>query len=142
MINNDKLFELSIESRIYNEYSAPRWFSDKVEEFKNKVKPYVFKDYLRIYNDKPSENPPDGYKGSKAFLYSMHAKSESSRKGYFLTDWVRIFLHNFQTDMHFKNKIYKTSVPDEIINEYKKLFSKPFYKMARKNFILWKTGDK
>ena len=92
MINNDRLFEFSIESRIYNEYSTPKWFSDKVEEFKNKVQPYVFKDYLRIYNDEPAKNPPDGYKGSKALLYSMHAKSESSRKGYFLTDWIRISL--------------------------------------------------
>lgn len=142
MINNDKLFEFSVESRIYNEYSTPRWFSNKVEEFKNKVKPYVFKDYKKIYDDEPAKNPPDGYKGSKALLYSMHAKSESSRKGYFLTDWIRIFLHDFQTDMHFNNKIYKTSVPDEIINEYKKLFSKPFYKMARKYYISWKTGDR
>lgn len=47
MINNDKLFEFSVESRIYNEYSTPRWFSNKVEEFKNKVKPYVFKDYKK-----------------------------------------------------------------------------------------------
>ena len=141
MINNDKLFEFSVESRIYNGY-APRWFINKVEEFKNKVKPYVFKDYQKIYDDKPAANPPDGYKGSNAGLYSMCAKSESSRKGYFLTDWIRIFLHSFQTDMHFKNKIYKTSVPDEIINEYKKLFSKFFYKMARKNFILWQTGDR
>ena len=141
MINNDKLFEFSVESRIYNGY-APRWFINKVEEFKNKVKPYVFKDYQKIYDDKPAANPPDGYKGSNAGLYSMCAKSESSRKGYFLTDWIRIFLHSFQTDMHFKNKIYKTSVPDEIINEYKKLFSKPFYNMARKNCILWQTGDR
>ena len=141
MINNDKLFEFSVESRIYNEYSTPRWFSNKVEEFKNKVKSYVFKDYKKIY-DKPAANPPDGYKGSNAGLYSMCAKSESSRKGYFLTDWIRIFLHDFQTDMHFNNKIYKTSVPDEIINEYKKLFSKPLYKMARKYYISWKTGDR
>ena len=141
MINNDKLFEFSVESRIYNGY-APRWFINKVEEFKNKVKPYVFKDYQKIYDDKPTANPPDGYKGTNAALYSMCAKSESSRKGYFLTDWIRIFLHSFQTDMHFKNKIYKTSVPDEIINEYKKLFSKSFYKMARKNCILWQTGDR
>ena len=48
MINNDKIFEFSVESRIYNEYSTPRWFSNKVEEFKNKVKPYVFKDYKKF----------------------------------------------------------------------------------------------